>query len=43
VLAVWRHYAARDDLVEGHAVPGGHFLPEEAHDDTAAALTAFLA
>jgi haloacetate dehalogenase len=42
VLGVWRSYAARDDLVEGHSVPGGHFLPEEAPAETVAALTSFL-
>lgn len=38
VLAVWRDYAA--DPV-GHAVPGGHFAPEECPDETAAAVIAF--
>jgi haloacetate dehalogenase len=41
-LAVWRAYAAADELVEGHAVAGGHFLPEEAPAETASALRAFL-
>lgn len=39
VLDVWRAKAAR---VQGHAVPGGHFLPEERPEDTAAALIAFF-
>lgn len=43
VLDVWRQYAARDDLVTGGPVPGGHFLPEEAPDETLAALLPFLA
>jgi haloacetate dehalogenase len=41
-LAVWRAYADRDELVEGHGVPGGHFVPEEAPDETVTALRAFL-
>jgi haloacetate dehalogenase len=40
VLDVWRQYA--QGTVEGHAVTGGHFLPEEAPDETLAALEAFL-
>jgi haloacetate dehalogenase len=39
VLAVWRGRAA---AVYGHAVPGGHFLPEEAPDETYAALREFF-
>lgn len=42
VLDVWRQYAASDDLVTGGAVPGGHFLPEEAPEETLAALVPFL-
>ena len=42
VLAVWRAYAERDDLVQGHAVEGGHFLPEESPEPTLAALRGFL-
>ncbi len=41
-LGVWREYATADDLVQGQAVPGGHFLPEEAPTETIAALDAFL-
>src|SRR3954454_19786369 len=41
-LGVWREYAITDDLVQGQAVPGGHFLPEEAPTETIAALGAFL-
>jgi len=39
VLATWRE-VAKD--VRGQAVPGGHYLPEEAPDETLAALLAFL-
>ena len=41
-LAVWRDYAAAPELVQGHAVPGAHFLPEEAPAETISALRAFL-
>lgn len=41
VLETWREYA---DDVRGQAVPGcGHFLPEEAPDEVADQLRAFLA
>jgi haloacetate dehalogenase len=39
-LAVWRQYATD---VRGHALPTGHFLPEEAPDLVSAALRDFLA
>jgi haloacetate dehalogenase len=39
-LAIWRGWAAK---AEGRAVAGGHFLPEENPDETAAALLNFLA
>ncbi len=39
MLATWRD-VAQD--VRGHAVPGGHFLPEEAPEETLAALLEFL-
>lgn len=39
-LEVWRRCA---DDVRGHVVEGGHFLVEDNHDDTLAALRAFLA
>jgi haloacetate dehalogenase len=42
VLDVWREYVDRPDLVSGHAVPGGHYVPEEAPEETLAALTGFL-
>ncbi|MFN4274695.1 MAG: alpha/beta fold hydrolase [Ferrovibrio sp.] len=41
VLGTWREKAAGS--VEGHAVPSGHFLPEEAPDETYAALRRFFA
>lgn len=40
VLAVWRDHAAD---VRGHALPCGHFLPEEDPEGTYAALRAFFA
>ena len=39
VLATWRKVA---NDVQGHAVPGGHFLPEEAPKETLRALLDFL-
>jgi haloacetate dehalogenase len=30
------------DDVSGHGVPGGHYLPEEAPDETLAALVNFF-
>ena len=42
LLGVWREYAADAELVQGHSVPGAHFLPEEAPAETTAALRAFL-
>jgi haloacetate dehalogenase len=38
-LTVWRQYATD---VRGHALPTGHFLPEEAPDQVSAALRDFL-
>jgi haloacetate dehalogenase len=40
VLAVWRRHA---DNVHGQAIASGHFLPEEAPDETYRALRAFFA
>jgi haloacetate dehalogenase len=40
VLAVWRDWA---DDVRGRALDCGHFLPEEAPEETYAALRAFFA
>ncbi|TWT10798.1 alpha/beta fold hydrolase [Reyranella sp. CPCC 100927] len=38
-VTVWRDWA---DDVRGHAVPGGHFLPEEAPRETLEAMLAFF-
>jgi haloacetate dehalogenase len=38
-LAIWRYWA---NDVQGRALDGGHFLPEEAPDETYAALRAFF-
>jgi haloacetate dehalogenase len=38
-LALWRSWA---DDVRGQAIRGGHFLPEEAPEETAAALRDFF-
>ncbi len=40
VLAVWRDRVAGP--LQGHSVPSGHFLPEEAPAETLAAMEAFL-
>lgn len=40
VLGIWREYA---DKAEGGALPCGHYLPEEAPEQTASALLDFLA
>jgi haloacetate dehalogenase len=40
VLAIWRDWA---DDVRGHALDCGHFLPEEAPDETCAELRGFFA
>lgn len=40
VLAIWREYAAQ---VEGRSLPCGHYVPEEAPEQTASALLDFLA
>lgn len=39
VPAVWRDWAVE---VDGHAIDAGHFLPEEAPNETYAALRAFF-
>ena len=39
-LDVWRRWAVN---VSGKAIPCGHFLPEEAPEETAAELIPFLA
>jgi haloacetate dehalogenase len=40
VLAVWREHA---ETVSGHGIDGGHFLPEEAPEETYRALRGFFA
>jgi haloacetate dehalogenase len=42
-LAVWKTYHRNPALVQGHAVPCGHFLPEEQSEAVGAALLRFLA
>jgi haloacetate dehalogenase len=39
VLATWRQLASN---VSGHSVPGGHYVPEEAPQETLSALKTFL-
>jgi haloacetate dehalogenase len=39
-LGIWRQWAPR---VQGHAMKGGHFFPEDNPDETFTALTQFLA
>jgi haloacetate dehalogenase len=41
-LNVWKAYATKPSLVQGHAVPSGHFLPEEAASETLSAMKAFF-
>ena len=40
VLAVWREHA---ETVSGQGIDGGHFLPEEAPEETYRALRGFFA
>ena len=40
LLAVWRDHA---EDVRGHAIDSGHFIPEEAPDETRQALRDFFA
>jgi haloacetate dehalogenase len=39
VLAVWRDHA---EDVRGHAIDSGHFIPEEAPEETSQALHEFF-
>ncbi|RMG29130.1 MAG: alpha/beta hydrolase [Bacteroidetes bacterium] len=39
VLAAWAEWASE---VQGHGLPCGHYLPEEAPEETLAALLAFF-
>ncbi|WP_435582833.1 alpha/beta hydrolase [Amycolatopsis thermoflava] len=43
VVRVWQEHHADPAAVRGHAVPGGHYVPEEAPGDVVAAVEAFLA
>jgi haloacetate dehalogenase len=40
VLGVWREHA---ENVSGHSIPSGHFLPEEAPEETYRTLRSFFA
>lgn len=42
VVGTWRGHHADPDAVRGHAVPGGHYVPEEASGEVLQALAAFL-
>lgn len=42
VLGIWEEHHADPPAVRGHAVPGGHYVPEEAPAEVLAALEAFL-
>jgi pimeloyl-ACP methyl ester carboxylesterase len=42
VLAVWREHHADPTAVDGHCVPGGHYVPEEAPHEVLGALETFL-
>ncbi len=39
-LGIWRPYAP---AIQGHSMPSGHFIPEEAPEETAQALLTFFA
>ncbi|WP_033288657.1 alpha/beta fold hydrolase [Amycolatopsis jejuensis] len=43
VVQIWQEHHADPDLVSGRAVPGGHYVPEEAPREVLAALEEFLA
>ncbi|WP_232021379.1 MULTISPECIES: alpha/beta fold hydrolase [Pseudonocardia] len=42
VVDTWRRHHADSDAVVGHAVPGGHYVPEEAPEAVLTALRGFL-
>ncbi|HVL84838.1 MAG TPA: alpha/beta hydrolase [Pseudonocardia sp.] len=42
VLGVWREQATDPSLVSGRGLPGGHFVPEEAPEETFGELRAFF-
>ncbi|MGI5130022.1 alpha/beta fold hydrolase [Pseudonocardia sp. CA-107938] len=41
VVGIWKAHHADPAMVQGHAVPGGHYVPEEAPVEVLAALAAF--
>jgi haloacetate dehalogenase len=42
VVRIWQEHHADPDAVSGHAVPGGHYLPEEAPGEVVHAVESFL-
>jgi haloacetate dehalogenase len=42
VVRIWQDHHADPAAVRGHAVPGGHYVPEEAPAEVLEALAAFL-
>ena len=42
-MGVWQEHHADPGSVSGHAVPGGHYVPEEAPGEVGQAVEAFLA
>ncbi|SFW86626.1 alpha/beta fold hydrolase [Amycolatopsis australiensis] len=42
VVGVWQDHHADPAMVSGHAVPGGHYVPEEAPQELVRALREFL-
>jgi haloacetate dehalogenase len=43
VVRIWQEHHADPAVVSGHAVPGGHYVPEEAPDEVVRAIESFLA
>lgn len=43
VLRIWQEHHADPTVVSGHAVPGGHYVPEEAPGEVVRAVESFLA
>ncbi|WP_337819968.1 hypothetical protein [Amycolatopsis sp. A1MSW2902] len=41
-MRVWQDHHAAPAAVTGHAVPGGHYVPEEAPGEVVDAVEAFL-
>lgn len=42
VVRIWQEHHAHSAAVTGHAVPGGHYVPEEAPGEVVTAVEAFL-